>query len=212
MDSVTVGVGELDGRGLYAARNFAAGEVVVAFELRALTAEQFDALTPGEELFVHSYGGRRWLYPPPARWVNHSDQPSCCQDFERCCDVALRPIAVGEAITIDALQETNRELVTFVEAYVAAQQQNDREGLLGLIASDAVLWNRGRDSRGADQVASMLASNPARGFGKVEWHLGTGRWEALCSAEFTTRESVVRSSLFLRVLAGNWQVVYEHRD
>ena len=67
-------------------------EVVVPYELQLLSRAEFDALPPGEDMFVHSYGGRRWLYPPPARWVNHADDPSCCQDFDSACDVALRDI------------------------------------------------------------------------------------------------------------------------
>ena len=68
-------------------------------------------------MFVHSSGGRRYLYPPPAKFVNHADDPSCFEDFDRCCDVALRDIAKGEPITIDATQETMRELATFLDAY-----------------------------------------------------------------------------------------------
>ena len=211
MNGLSIGPGELAGKGVYADREFAAGEVVVAFELRPVTREQFLALPPGEELFVHSYGGRRWLYPPPARWVNHSDHPSCYQDFERCCDIALRRIGVGEAITIDATQETSRELSTFLEAYVSAQQRDDREGLRCLISADAVVWEHGRVARGVDQAGPLLLSNPARALSDVEWHVGTGRWEALCSAELVGENSAVRTTLFLRVLAGNWQVVYEHR-
>jgi hypothetical protein len=211
MDGLSIGAGSLAGKGVYATRKFAAGEAVIAFALQPLTSEQFQALSPGEELFVHSYGGRRWLYPPPARWVNHSDDPSCYQDFERLCDVALRPIEVGEAITIDATQETSRELSTFLEAYVDAQQKSNPENLRHLIAADAVLWDHGRVGRGVEQVTSMLASNPAQAVDDVEWHVGTGRWEALCSAELASKDSVTRTSLLLRVLSGNWQVVYEHR-
>jgi hypothetical protein len=211
MDALSIGAGALAGKGVFAARKFAPGDVVVAFELQALTREQFHALAPGDELFVHSYGGRRWLYPPPARWVNHSDSPSCYQDFERCCDIALRPIEVGEAITIDATQETSRELSTFLQAYVDAQQRSDREGLHRLISADAVLWEHGRVARGVEQVASTIALNPSEAIGDVEWQVGTGRWEALCSAELVGKDSVGHASLFLRVLAGNWQLVYEHR-
>jgi hypothetical protein len=67
MDDVTLGVGDLAGVGVYAARTFAAGDVVVRYELRPLTAEDYDRLPAGEQLFVHSYGGRRYLYPAPAR-------------------------------------------------------------------------------------------------------------------------------------------------
>jgi hypothetical protein len=201
----------LAGKGVYAAREFAAGEIVLVFELQPLTREQFRALPPGEELFVHSYRGRRWLYPPPARWVNHADQPSCYPDFVRGCDVALRAIKVGEAITIDATEETSFELSTFLDAYVAAQQARDEGTLSELIAPDAVLWENGRVARGAKDVASALVAKPARLLAVPEWHVGTGRWEALCSARLVGDPNAQHASLFLRVLEGNWQVVYDHR-
>ena len=160
---------------------------------------------------MHSYGGRRWLYPPPARWVNHADQPSCYPDFARGCDVALRPIKVGEAITIDATQETSFELSTFFDAYAAAQQTNDYEGLCDLVAADAVLWEHGRVTRGAKNVASAIVVKPTRLLVNPEWHVGTGRWEALCSAQLADEANEGHASLFLRVLEGNWQVVYDHR-
>jgi hypothetical protein len=210
VDGLSIGPGNLAGKGVYATREFTSGAVVVAFELEPLTRDQFRTLVPGEELFVHSYGGR-WLYPPPARWVNHADQPSCYQDFARFCDVALRPIKVGEPITIDATQETSRELSTFLDAYVEAQQGDDYEGLCGLLAADAVLWDRGRVTRGAEHVASALAAKPVQALFEPEWHVGTGRWEALCSAELDSKHGAGHASVFLRVLEGDWRVVYDHR-
>jgi hypothetical protein len=212
MEGLSVGTGELGGKGVYAAREFAAGDTVIAFELQLLTRDQFAALAPGDELFVHSYGGQRWLYPPPARWVNHSDQPSCYQDFDRGCDVALRHIGVGEPITIDASQESRRELSTFLEAYLEAQQHGDLEVLRRLVSADAVLWERGRVARGGEQVASLLAAKPAQALANVEWQVATGRWEALCSAGLVGEHVGGHASLFLRVLEGNWQLVYEHRS
>lgn len=211
MEGLRIGPGNLGGKGVYAAREFTAGEVVIAFTLEPLTREQFDALAPGEERFVHSYGGRRWLYPAPARWVNHADQPSCYEDFERSCDVALRRIEAGEPVTIDARQETDRELSTFLDAYVSAQQGHDAGGLRDLISPDVVLWEHGRVTRGADDVASVLTAHPASELSEPEWHVATGRWEALCSAVAAGDGATEHVSLFLRVLHGNWQVVYDHR-
>ena len=203
MDGVRVGDGALGGRGVYAARDFAAGEVVVAYTLRELDAAQYAALPPGEELFVHSYGGRRYLYPAPARFVNHADDPSCYQDFERGCDVALRPIAAGEAVTIDATQETARELATFLEAY-----EREPERRAELLDASAVLWRGGTALRGRDAVVAALLGDDLAGerLTGVEWLLGTGRWEALCSARWGRRHL----TMLLKVVAGNWQVVYQH--
>ena len=123
----------------------------------------------------------------------------------------MRRIDVGEAITIDATQETGRELSTFLDAYLGAQQRADRDGLVRLLSSDVVIWDHGRVARGAAEVASILAENPARATSDLEWHVGTGRWEALCACEFAGDDFQTHATLFLRVLAGNWQVVYEHR-
>ncbi|MCY1145722.1 SET domain-containing protein [Actinoplanes sp. Pm04-4] len=95
MNDVTLGRGSLAGKGVYAARDYAAGEVVVAYHLRRLEEADYYALPAGEDLFVHSFGGHRYLCPAPARFVNHSDDPSCYQDFDLCCDIALRPISRG---------------------------------------------------------------------------------------------------------------------
>jgi hypothetical protein len=177
---VTLGPGTLAGVGVYAARDFAPGEVVVAYELRPLDEAGYAALPAGERLFVHSYGGRRFLYPAPARFVNHADDPNCYQDFDRAGDVALRPIARGEPITIDATQETARELSTFLDAY--------RAGVSGLV------------SPGTKPVPVPTDLSD------VEWFIGTGRWEALCSA--TTPHGHL--TLLLKVIDGNWQIVYAH--
>jgi hypothetical protein len=205
MDDVTLGAGNLAGRGVYAARDFAAGELVVAYQLQPLDEAEYRALPAGEELFVHSYGGRRYLYPAPARYLNHSDDPSCYQDFDRCCDIALRPIARGEPITIDANQETARELDTFLDAYRSALA--DRSALGALVDGDAVRWMSGQACRGRDAVVDALLESTRSTVSTAEWLIGTGRWEALCSAETADGRHL---TMVLKVVAGNWQIVYQH--
>ncbi|MFC7622231.1 SET domain-containing protein-lysine N-methyltransferase [Microlunatus sp. GCM10028923] len=208
MDDVRLGSGSLAGTGVYAARDFAAGEVVLDFELRAIDESEYLALPPGDDLFVHSYGGRRYLYPEPARFVNHADDPTCVQDFETSRNVALRPIAAGEPITIDARQETARELDTFLDAYRAALVEPSPDGLGGLVDRDAVLWRSGTAHRGrAAVVAALLAGDPLLPAGP-EWEVGTGRWEALCSAGAGGRHL----TLLLKIIEGNWQLRYLHLD
>jgi hypothetical protein len=80
---VRVGKGDLAGKGVYADRDFIAGEPVITFDLQQIDEAQYPALPASEYLFVHSYGGRRYLYRAPARFVNHSDEPSCFEDFDR---------------------------------------------------------------------------------------------------------------------------------
>jgi len=207
---VTIGPGNLAGKGVYAARDFTTGEVVVAYRLRPLDEAEYLALPDGEALFVHSFGGSRYLYPPPARFVNHSDDPSCHQDFDRCCEVALRPIARGEPITIDAGQETMRELDTFVGAYQRALDRGSASLLTALVDGDATLWLEGRGVRGREAIAQSLLGAGLGSMSGVEWLVGTGRWEALCSAQVGTGAERRHQTMLLKVIAGNWQIVYQH--
>lgn len=207
---MTVGTGNLAGRGVYARRDFAPGEIVVGYRLRPLTAAEYEGLPAGEELFVHSFGGRRFLYPPPARYVNHSDDPSCHQDFERCCDVAARPIAAGEAITIDATRETDRELATFVTAYEEALAGGRAADLAALVDPGAVAWLPDGPRRGRDAVVPGLLAG-AWITSDVDWLVGTGRWEAVGSATVRSADGTDRHlTLLLKVVRGNWQIVYQH--
>ena len=210
MEDVALGPGNLAGRGVYAARDFAVGEVVLSYRLQPLDEADYLALPAGEGLFVHSYGGRRYLYPAPARFVNHSDDPSCYQDFDRGCDVALRPIARGEAVTIDATEETARELDTFLQAYQSALREGSEELLGSLIDRDATLWVAGRAVRGRDAFVAALSEAGLVSLSEVEWVIGTGRWEALCSTEAATARGLRHQTMLLKVVAGNWQIVYHH--
>jgi hypothetical protein len=63
-----------------------------------------------------------------------------------------------------------------------------------------------------EEVASIVAAKPARALNNVEWQVGTGRWEALCFAELIGEHASGHASIFVRVLAGNRQLVYEHRS
>jgi hypothetical protein len=194
--------------GVYAARDFAASEVVVSYQLQPLDEDDYRALPAGEDLFVHSYGGRRYLYPAPARFVNHSDDPSCYHDFDRGCDIALRPIVRGEPVTIDATEETARELGTFLDTYQYALREGSEKLLTGLLDRDATLWMAGRSVRGREAFAAAVPEAGLMSLSEVEWLVGTGRWEALCSAEAETASGQRHQTMLLKIVAGNWQVVY----
>lgn len=207
---VKIGQGGLAGQGLYAARDFAAGETVVAFELQPLTEVEYDLLPQHERMFVHSYGARRYLYPAPARFINHSESPSCVELFASGRYVASRRIVAGEAVTIDATTETAHELSTFLKAYRSAQQS--AEGLRVVVAVDAVLWRGGYVARGRESVIAALLEQPPVSLQQIEWSIGTGRWEALCSAEAAIRDGAGTGhlTLWLKVIRGNWQLLYLH--
>lgn len=105
MKDVIVEKGNLDGKGVYAGRDFQKGEVVVKYNLKEISKDTFDKLPEGEKQFVHSHNGKLFLYSEPERYVNHSHDPNTYQDFENGCDRALRNIKKGKMITTDATKD-----------------------------------------------------------------------------------------------------------
>jgi hypothetical protein len=210
VSDVRVGDGNLTGKGVYADRDFMAGEPVITFELQGIDEAEYLRLPDGDDTFVHSYGGRRYLYPSPARYVNHSVEPSCFQDFDRCCDVAMRDITKGEAITIDAHQETERELTTFLDAYTLALRSRSATSLGCLIDRGVTAWRLGAVIRGREALVEALLEGGPERLEDVEWLVGTGRWEAVCSASTGTADHHEHITMLLKVVLGNWQLVYQH--
>ena len=91
----------IHGLGLYALRNFRAGEIVLRWNLSCfISKEEFAALSEQERKYTHPFDADRILIvQPPERYVNHScDNNTEVRDF---CDVAVRNIAAGEEITSD---------------------------------------------------------------------------------------------------------------
>lgn len=105
MSDILIGKGKLAGKGMYAARDFKQGEVVVQYHLKPLTKEECENLSESEKEFTHSYRGQIFLYQEPERYVNHSDSPNTYQDHTQKADVALRDIKKGEMITTDATKD-----------------------------------------------------------------------------------------------------------
>lgn len=116
MDDVYIGKGKLAGKGVYAARDFKAGEVVKYYHLIPLKQQDFDELPEHEKMFVHTFWGEMYLFPEPSRYTNHSPKPNTKSDLENMCDIAIQPIKKGEMITTNATKEVQNELETFVEA------------------------------------------------------------------------------------------------
>jgi SET domain-containing protein len=91
----------IDKRGVFAARDFKKGEVVMAWHpIKMLTKEEADALPYSEKHFVSNYrDGEYILQAEPERFVNHSCDPST--HVIGMADVAARDIKKGEEITSD---------------------------------------------------------------------------------------------------------------
>jgi len=95
----------LNGKGVYAERDFRKGEAVITYNLKELSHEQYENLPKQEKDYVHQHTDRLMLYSEPERYVNHSDNPNTIQDLEKGQDIALRDIEKDEMITTDASKD-----------------------------------------------------------------------------------------------------------
>lgn len=104
MNEVTIGEGSLQGKGVYANRDFKKDEVVIQYNLKSLTQEEYEALPDDEKDFIHTHWGTIFLYGEPERYVNHSNNPNTHPNLVNAvkCDVAVRNIEKGEMITTNA--------------------------------------------------------------------------------------------------------------
>lgn len=105
MNDLVIGKGSLAGKGVYANRDFKKDEVVVKYNLKPLTKKEYKTLPKSEKMFTHKHRGIIHLYSEPERYVNHSLNPNTYQDLVKKCDIALRSMQKGEAITTDAMKD-----------------------------------------------------------------------------------------------------------
>lgn len=91
-----------DGLGVFALRDFKKDEVVIQYNLKTLTPEEFENLPASEKHFTHKRHGIIYYYPDPERHVNRHHDPNVYVDYERDADVALRDIKKGEELSIQA--------------------------------------------------------------------------------------------------------------
>ncbi len=93
-------------KGVFANRDFKRGEIVIRYSnLKPLTKDEFEKLQKSEKQFTHKHWGVIYLYPIPARYVNHSSNPNTVQNLKNRYDSALRKIRKGEEITTDATKD-----------------------------------------------------------------------------------------------------------
>lgn len=102
MSDVAIGKGNLANKGVYAARDFKKGEIVIYYQLKSLTQEEFDSLPAHEKMFTHTHWGQIYLYSEPERYVNDANDPNTIPDLKRQADIAVRDITKGEAITTNS--------------------------------------------------------------------------------------------------------------
>ncbi len=99
-NDIIVKQSSINGRGIFAARDFKKGEVVLPWQIVVLTKEQVDNLPESEKHYVDRYQDDGYLlHQEPERYINHSCDPNT--GVQGHSDVAIRDIAKGEEITTD---------------------------------------------------------------------------------------------------------------
>lgn len=95
-------IGQFDDRiGAFANRDFKKGEVVIQWNLKALSEHEYEKLPQYEkDNFCHHRDGICWLYPDPERHINRFSHPNVAPDFEKQANIALRDIKKGEELSI----------------------------------------------------------------------------------------------------------------
>jgi len=223
MTDVTIGTGKLAGKGVYATRDFKKGELVVPYNLKELTQAEFDALPDGEWEWTHTYSGRIYLFPEPARYVNHDDNPSTFPDHERMGDYALRDIKKGEAITINDKIELQNELDTFLKAYEQAANSRDFSKVAPFIADDASFWFTDGQFKGKAAIQQAFEDTWAHiqdekyTISNTHW-VARNYWVSACTYVFKSDGMVDgkrqvyegHGTNVVRRIAGRWRVVHEH--
>ncbi len=97
---VIVKESKIEGKGVFANRNFKKGEIVVQWATtKILTKEEWENLSMNERKYTVPYQGKYLLQREPACFVNHSCNPNT--KVMDSADVAIRDITKGEEITSD---------------------------------------------------------------------------------------------------------------
>jgi ketosteroid isomerase-like protein len=223
MKDVRMGKGKLASKGVYAARDFKKGELVVPYNLKELTQTEFDALPHSEREFTHSFWGKIFLFSKPERYVNHSDDPNTFPDLNRMGDYALRLIKKGEAVTINDKIELQHELDTFLEAYEDAANSRQLKKVAPFIAHNAVFQFTNGTFVGKQEIKRAFENtwgnikDAQYTISNVRWIVAT-YWVSVCSYRFKS-DGIVKGKRqvyegygtnVLKRVDGNWRIVHEH--
>lgn len=107
--SVEVRASRIEGLGLFAVREIAAGEVVMRLGGKLIDDAALAALTPPYSSVVIDEGQHLLIDPAhPVRYGNHSCAPNLWMEGALTV-VARRSIAVGEELTVDYATQTGTE-------------------------------------------------------------------------------------------------------
>jgi len=106
--NVIVKRSRINGRGVFAGKDFRKGSIVLRWCPNVITKEDVEELPKRELRFVEKVGRKLYFMQPPERYVNHSCDANTLP--QRNCDVARRNIKKGEEITSSYF---GHELVSF---------------------------------------------------------------------------------------------------
>lgn len=98
LNNVSVKISKIQGKGVFANKNFKKGEVVLKWKPKILKESDLGKLTEKEKHYIYKAGKNKYfLEQPPERYVNHSCDPNT--KVKNQCDVAVKDIRKGEEIT-----------------------------------------------------------------------------------------------------------------
>ena len=87
-------------KGVFAARDFKKGEVVLKWKPKILGKSKIEELRDDQKHYIHKVGKNKYfLMQSPEKFVNHSCEANT--RVKNRCDVAIRDIKKGEEITSD---------------------------------------------------------------------------------------------------------------
>lgn len=95
--NIVVKKSRIDKRGVFAARDFKKGEVVLKWHPKILKKSEVDKLPSNKKHYIDRIGKKYFLMQAPEKYVNHSCEPNT--KAKNNCDIAARSIKKGEEIT-----------------------------------------------------------------------------------------------------------------
>ncbi len=97
MNDVVVKKSKINGKGVFAMRNFKKGEVVMIWKPIILERSELKNFSEREKDYIASVKGKFLLMQSPEKFVNHSCKANT--SVKNFCDIAKRNIKKGEEIT-----------------------------------------------------------------------------------------------------------------
>ncbi|MFA5211347.1 MAG: SET domain-containing protein-lysine N-methyltransferase [Patescibacteria group bacterium] len=101
LDALKIKKSKIEGKGVFANRNFKKGETVVKWDTSiVLNEEETKKLSKNEQRYIFPFRNKFLLQQSPARYVNHSCNPNT-KVVNNSSDVAILDIKKGDEITSD---------------------------------------------------------------------------------------------------------------